>query len=421
MGNTNHGQMDPRYQESYRIFEHAKTLLPGGVTKARVAHVPGRYPIYMERARGSHVWDVDGNEYVDWMSGYGCILLGHRCEEVDQAAVRQMEKGFTSFLSNPLQNELAQRLIDMFPCAETVRFFKTGTDATTAAVRIARIHTGRDRVIRWGFHGWADWSVANFYGFDVGVPQVVRDLTLAMEYNNLDSLRGLFADNPGEIACVIMMPFEIDPPEKGFLEGVKQLCHENGAVLIFDEIRSGFRMAPGGAQEYFGVTPDLTSLSKAMGNGYPIAAVVGSREVMQAVEQGLFSATFFVSSLEMAACMATLDIIERDGVIERIWQTGRSFQDGLRQVFADSALKVDVVGYPPFPFLQFGLADDKLNEQVKSTFYAEVAARGVYFHPNHHWFVNFSHTAEDVARTLEACEAALKVAEESMDSHAGST
>lgn len=407
--------MSGRYIASNRLFEKALEIIPGGVTKARVAHIPGRYPIYMDRAKGSHVWDVDGNEYIDWMSGYGCILLGHQYREVDEAAIKQMEKGFISFLSNPIQNDLAENLIDMIPSAEMVRFFKTGTDATTAAVRIARIHTGRDKVVRWGFHGWADWSVSNFHGFDAGVPQVVRDQTLTFEYNNLDSLEKVFRDHSGEIACVIMMPFEITPPEEGFLEGVRNICHSNDAVFILDEIRSGFRMALGGAQEYFGVQADLTAISKGMANGYAIAAVVGKKEVMQSVEKGLFSATFFVSALEMAAAMATLAIVKRDGVIGHIWRLGERLQQGLKDIFAQSFLACEVVGVPPMPFVEFNLSDAATNERAKTAFYAEAAALGVYFHPNHHWFVNFSHTEEDVEKTLEVCRHALKAAEEAVE------
>ena len=207
--------MSKGYVESNRLFEEALQLLPGGVTKARVAHVPGKYPIYMSRAEGSHVWDVDGNEYIDWMSGYGCILLGHCFKEVDDAAIRQLQKGFTSFLSNPMQNELAAKLIDLIPCAQRVRFFKTGTDATTAAVRIARIYTGRDHVIHWGFHGWADWSLTDPLGFAAGVPQSVRSLTHHFEYNNLASLEDIFRQYPDQVACVLMMPFQIQLPNRG--------------------------------------------------------------------------------------------------------------------------------------------------------------------------------------------------------------
>jgi len=398
--------MSDRYRKSYEIFENAKRIFPGGVAKARLPHVPGRYPVYMDRAQGSHVWDVDGNEYVDWMSGYGCILLGHAFQEVDAAACAQMKKGFISLLSNPIQNELAQMLVEMVPCAEMVRFFKTGTDATTAAVRIARIHTGRDMVVRWGYHGWADWSLSTMPEFNAGVPQSTRELVHTFRYNDLDSLRAAFERHPGRIACQIMMPFETELPKEGFLEGARDICHEHGAVFVFDEIRSGFRMAPGGAQEYFGVVPDVAALSKAMANGYAISAVVGRRDVMTAVEKGLFSATFFSSAMEMAASIATLGIVRERGVIEHIWRIGAKLQAGLRDLCAASPLGVEVVGAPPMPFLQFRESD----REAKMEFYAEAAERGVYFHPGHHWFVNFSHTDEDVERTLDACRRAFEAA-----------
>jgi len=400
-----------RYRESYRIFEKAKTLIPGGVSGARVPYIPGRYPVYMDRANGARVWDVDGNEYIDWMSGYGCILLGHAYPEVDAAARNQMEKGFISLLSNPLQNELAQRIVETVPCAEMVYFLKTGTDATSAGVRIARIYTGRDRIIRWGYHGWADWAASGFEGLDAGVPQCTKDLVDTFKYNDLDSVAAVFNAHAGEIACLIMMPIETEMPAPGFLEGVKQLCKANGAVLIFDEIRSGFRMAPGGAQEYFGVEPDLCALSKAMANGYAIAAVAGRREIMTALEKGLFSATFFVSSLEMAAALALINICQRDGVVERIWSLGEKFQRELGEVAAQSPLNINVVGTPPMPFLEFAIDDEVLKSKVKDAFYAETTRLGIFFHPGHHWFVNFSHSEEDVEETVEVCEAALSAAE----------
>ncbi|MFC1676955.1 aspartate aminotransferase family protein [Planctomycetota bacterium] len=406
--------MSNGYKESNRIFEEAKKIIPGGVTKARVAHVPGKYPIYMKYAKGAHVWDVDDNEYIDWMCGYGCIYLGHQYKEVDDAVKKQMEVGFTSFLSNPYQNEFAQELIDYIPCAEMIRYFKTGSDATTAAVRIARIHTGRDKIIRWGYHGWHDWSLANFYGFDEGVPQATRDLTLAYEYNDLESVKKLFADNPGEIACLITMPFETEMPKEGFLEGLKKICAENGALLIFDEVRSGFRAKGGSAQVQFGVTPDIGVFNKAMGNGYPISIVCGKSEYMHAVEKGLLSATFFVSTLEMAAARKVLEIIKRDGVVERLWELGTRFQTQLKQIVTPSPIDFSVVGIPSMPLLKFEMKDEQVNEKAKMAFYADVAENGVYLHPNHHWFMNFSHTEEDVDRTMEVMANALKVAEKAI-------
>jgi len=403
--------MESRYERSYSIFETARRIIPGGVSKARVPHVPGRYPIYMQRASGSHVWDVDGNEYIDWMSGYGCIILGHAHEEVDHAVVAQMKQGFISLLSHPIQNTLAETLIELMPCAEMVYFMKTGTDAASAAVRIARIYTGRDMVGRWGYHGWSDWSLATIPDFSAGVPQSTKDLVRSFDYNDLESLRQLFEQWPNQVACVIMMPFELDLPNPGFLAGVKALCEENGAVLIFDEMRSGFRVSLGGAQEYLGVTPHLAVVSKAMANGYAISAVLGQREVMRSLEKGLFSTTFFVSSLEMAASLATINVIRRDDVIGYIWEKGGTLLQGLAEICSGTALDVEPAGVPPMPFLRFQVADKDRDDRVKLAFYAEAARLGVYLHPNHHWFVNFSHTDEDVARTLEVCQKAMRAAE----------
>ena len=399
-----------RYAKSQELFAKAKEIIPGGVTRARVDHVPGRYPLYMDRAEGAYVWDVDGNKYIDWMCGYGCILLGHKHKPVDDAAKAQIDKSFISFLSNPLQNELAQRLIEDIPSAEMVRFCKSGSDATCGAVRMARIYTGRDKVVRWGYHGWADWALSNFYGFDEGVPQAVRDLTLTFDYNDLESLENVFKANEGQVACLIMMPFEIEEPKLGFLKAAKEICHKYGAVFVMDEVRSSYRMALGGAQEYYDVTPDLTTISKSMSNGYSIGAVVGKKEVMEAISKGLFSATFFVSVLEMAASIKTLEIIRNEPVIEHIWNLGKKFKSGLSEIIASNGVDAKVVGVDPMPFMQFTVADAQANEKLKQEFYADVAANGVYFHPNHHWFVNYSHTEEDVNKTLEICDNAFKKA-----------
>ena len=406
--------MKNRYAKSQEIFAKAKQIIPGGVTLARRDHVPGRYPIYMDRASGSHVWDVDGNEYIDWMNGYGCILLGHKYKAVDDAAIEQIGKSFISFLSNPLQNDLAELLIETIPSAEMVRFCKTGSDATDGAVRMARIYTGRDKVIRCGYHGWSDWALSNFEGLDAGVPQSTRDMTIPFEYNNLDSLKAAFDAHPTQIACLIMMPFETEMPADGFLEGAKKICHDNGAVFILDEVRSSYRMALGGAQEYFNVIPDLTTISKTMANGYAIGAVVGKKEVMSAINKGLFSATFFVSALEMAAAMATINILKNEPVIEHIWRIGEKLQQGLKEVVSEANLNLEIVGAPPMPFMKFCIEDEEMNNKLKMEFYAEAAAQGVYFHPGHHWFVNYSHTDDDVEKTVEICRKAFKIAKEAV-------
>lgn len=321
--------MDCRYSRSEQLFKEAKKIIPGGVTSARhpSKFVPGKYPIFMDRGKGSHVWDVDGNEYIDWIVSFGPMILGHANPQVDKAVRENMKQGFCFTMCHPVQNELARELIQTIPCAEMVKFLTGGSDATSAAIRITRVYTGCDKVIRWGYHGWHDWCYGGA-GTDrqaVGVPEGIKKDILTFTYNDLNSLEKVLKENKGEVASVIMQPYEVKEglPKEGFLEGVKQLTHNYGAVLIYDEIRTGFRMALGGAQEYFGVIPDLTAVSKAMANGYPISAVVGKREIMQAAAKTRFSATFFVNSFPMLAALTTIRELKKRNGIQCMWALGK--------------------------------------------------------------------------------------------------
>ena len=249
--------MNHSYAESERLFKEAKKIIPGGVTSARhpSKFVPGKYPIFLSRGKGCHVWDPDNNEFIDWIVSFGPLILGHAHPVVDDAVRQNIKQGFCFTMANPLQNELAQELIDTIPCAEMVRFLTGGSDTTSAAIRIARIFTGREKVIRWGYHGWHDWCYGGG-GTDraaVGVPDGIKKDILTFTYNDLDSLERVFRENTGQVAAVIMQPFEASKelPQAGFLEGVKQLTHNHGAVLIYDEIRTGFRMALGGGAGIF--------------------------------------------------------------------------------------------------------------------------------------------------------------------------
>ena len=257
-----------RFAESDRLFTEALSLVVGGTTQAKSPdnYIPGAYPIYAARGRGAHVWDVDGNEFIDWILAYGTVVLGYCDATVDEAAIREIREGFAFPLTRPIQNRLAELLVEIIPSAELVHFFKAGSDATTAAVRLARIFTGRDKVVRWGYHGWHDWCCSRA----PGIPRHVREDTLTFRYNDLGSLEDVLNSHKGQIACVIMMPLEVELPVPGFLEGVKELAHRHGALFVLDEMRSGFRMALGGAQEYYGVIPDLSTFGKAMSNGYAL-------------------------------------------------------------------------------------------------------------------------------------------------------
>ncbi len=400
-----------RYVQSQRELERAQRVVPGGVQSSRRPWIEGASPVFIHRGNGCRVWDVDGNVYVDYTLGLGPIILGYADPAVTAAVNQQLTRGTLFTLNSVLQTQLAEELVRLVPCAETVLFFKTGSDATTAAVRIARTCTGRELVLRCGYHGWHDWC---FLGN--GVPAAVRAATLPFAYNDLRALEQLFEERPGQVAAVILMPGGeamhagdlVLRPAPGFLEGVRGLCDRNGAVLVFDEIRSGFRMALGGSQERFGVTPDLTTLSKALANGFPLSAVVGRREVMEAAERTLLSSTFNGDALGLAAGLATLGEIQRRAVVAHLWLVGESLLEGLSTAIAAAGVPAEAVGYPPMPMLVFRYPDPDQNREATRVFYTEVLAHGIMVQPGHHWFVSAAHTPEDITHTLTVMGDALE-------------
>jgi 3-aminobutanoyl-CoA transaminase len=288
--------------------------------------IEGEYPIFLESGKGGRLIDVDGNEYIDYLCGYGPIILGYREEEVDDAVMRQIkEKGFCFTLTQRYQNELARKLREVVPCSEMSIFLKTGSDATTAAVRIARAFTGRLKVIRSGYHGWHDWCVE----MKGGIPEKLYEDVYDFRYNDLARLEELMAEHGKETAAVIMTPFghplhqKMEEPAPGFLEGVREITRKYGTVLVFDEVRTGFRLAMGGAMERYGVNPDLVVLGKGMANGYAISVVTGKEDVMMAAAHKLFiSSTFFPNSDGYVAALKTIEILERDDVLGKIWEKG---------------------------------------------------------------------------------------------------
>ena len=320
------------FAESDRLYAEACQLVVGGTTQAKSPdnYIPGAYPIYVAKGRGAYLWDVDGNQFLDWILAYGIIVLGYCDPDVDQAAIREIQDGFAFPLTRPVQNRLARLLHDVIPCAELVHFFKAGSDSTSAAVRFARIFTGRDKIVRWGYNGWHDWCCPK----EAGIPRKVREDVLTFRYNDLNSVEDVFKRNPDEIACVIMMPLEVELPQPGFLQGVKDIAHRYGALFILDEMRSGFHMALGGAQEYYNVIPDLATFSKAVSNGYEISVLAGRADVMASVHQTHVSSTFYTNSIAMAAAAATIERLKRGDVIPHLWQLGQGLLDGLNQLIS---------------------------------------------------------------------------------------
>ncbi|MBE7550766.1 MAG: aminotransferase class III-fold pyridoxal phosphate-dependent enzyme [Anaerolineales bacterium] len=395
------------FTRSQELFARAQEIVAGGTTQGKAPNtlIPGEYPIYAARGQGAHLWDVDNNRFLDWILAYGIIVLGYCDPDVDAAAIQEIRQGFAFPLTRPVQNELAELLVEVIPCAEMVHFFKSGSDATTAAVRVARIITGRQKIVRWGYNGWHDWCCIR----EPGIPRHVREDVLTFRYNDLDSLEEVLKQQRDQVACVIMMPLEIEQPQPGFLAGVKELAHQYGALFILDEMRSGFHVALGGAQEYYQVIPDLATFSKAISNGYAISVLAGRREMMSALSQTYVSSTFYTNSIAMAAAVATINKLRQEEVIPHLWRIGQGLLDGLSRLAEEVGVEAETVGLPPMPFLVFTDADPDVRETARAVFYTEVARQGILLHPNHHWFVSHAHTEQDLAHTLEVSEAAFRL------------
>ena len=401
-------------RESERLYQEALDLIPGAILGIRRPYnfVPGEYPIFFESAKGGRVTDVDGNEYIDMLCAYGPIIIGHREEEIDDAVVEQMRnKGFCFSLTQSMQNTLAGKMRELIPSAEMSLFLKTGSDATTTAIRIARGHTERTRIARCGYHGWHDWCVE----VKGGIPKKLYEDIHEFHYNELDELEDLMKTHGDDMAAIIVTPVghplaeKVQEPRPGFLEGAKSLAEQYGAVLIFDEIRSGFRFGLGGAQKEYGVTPDLSVFGKAMANGYPISAVVGRGEVMKVAADRVFiSSTFFPNSLEQIAALKTIEILERDRILDKVREKGWRFGEQVARMVEESGVPAEFSGAPLLPFITFPKDSKGLYKELRTAFYTQVIRRGVFLQPYHHGYVAYRHTNGEIDRAAAAVGEALE-------------
>lgn len=363
----------------------------------------GGHPVFVDRAKGAYLWDVDGNRYIDYLLGFGSVVLGHAHPEVTAAAVAELERGVNPTLLGRAHVALAERLVALIPAAERVTFLRTGSDATDAAVRLARAVTGRRLALHWGQHGWHDWSASRADG----VLDAVGACTLPLRYNDLEHARRLFAAHGDDVACVIVMPYEIDAPEAGFLQGLQALARHHGALFVLDEVRSGFRIALGGAQQYFGLEPDLSAFSKAMANGHAISALAGRAAIMgQILKLGL-TVTFYRSPDVMAASLATLDVLERENGPARLAALGERLMRGLDAAAGQAGVPARMVGFPATPFLRFEHRHANVRDKAMRLFCNGMLRRGVLMTPAHHWFVCTGMTQADIDDTVAAAREVL--------------
>ncbi|HWO75375.1 MAG TPA: aminotransferase class III-fold pyridoxal phosphate-dependent enzyme [Bacillus sp. (in: firmicutes)] len=409
--------MTDRYKCSELMLERALQTIPLGsqtFSKSKTQYPFGVSPYFLKTGKGSHVWDIDGNEYIDFGNSLAAITLGYSDPDVTKAVQEQLMDGVTFTLPHPLEVEVAEKIVEMVPCAEMVRYGKNGSDATSGAIRIARAYTKRDLVAVCGYHGWQDWYIGSTPR-SLGVPKAVQDLTKTFIYNDINSLKQLFKKWPDQIAAVILEPMNSSKPKKGFLEEVKELTDKNGAVLIFDETITGFRYAKGGAQELFGVIPDLATFGKGIANGYPLSAIVGRKDIMKLMEEIFFSFTFGGETLSLAASLATLDKLQREPVIETLQIQGQQVIDRVQQLIDQYQLSdmITIDGHPSWSFLLFKDAGGYSSYEIKTLFLQEVFKRGILTVGTHN--MSYSHSNDDLEKLFMVYNEIFPILKEAVD------
>lgn len=371
------------------LWKKAKTLIPGGgqlLSKWSERFLPGSWPSYYNKAKGCEVWDLDGNHYFDFAQmGVGSCVLGYADEDVNEAVIKAIQDGSMCSLNCYEEVELAERLIQLHPWSHMVRFARTGGEACAIAVRIARAATERSKVAFCGYHGWHDWylsaNLGNASNLDgqllpglepLGVPRELCETAMPFNYNKLNELENIVDTYPNEIGVIIMEPERDSPPEPGFLEGVRNIANRIHAVLIFDEVTSGFRMNRGGIHLRYGVNPDIAVFGKALGNGFPISAILGRREVMEHAEESFISSTFWTERIGFAAAVATLKKMEDHDVQKHLIHYGEHINQGWRELARKHGVDIHISGIPPLTHIGF-IGDDPA---IQTLYTQEMLGRG---------------------------------------------
>jgi len=414
-------QVNPKYSRSLDLYARAENLFPFGVQLlSRSPHLSafGQAPIYFDRAKDGHFWDVDGNEFVDLSMGCGPVILGYCYGPVDAAVKAQIDRGVIGSVNHELELAFAEKMCAMVPCAEMIKICKGGGEANAIAVRLARGYTGKDLVCFCGYHGWYDWYIAaNLDAADrldehlrpgllpKGVPAALAGTAVPFAYNDIDSLRRALETHVGKVACIVLEPTRATAPAPGYFEQVRALADEHGALLIFDEVVTGFRMAPGGAQEHYGVTPDLAAFGKAVANGYPLAVVAGRHEIMASQYDNFISSTYYGETVSLAAGLATLSEMTAKPVLQTVNATGEAMMKGFSELAQKHLVRASVNGYGFQFMVGFDYGAD--TGRVATLFMQEMAARGVLATGRH--YTCYTHSEGDVQKVLAAADQSFEI------------
>ena len=419
----------PNVSASNALCERTRKLIPSQtmlLSKHPERFAPKAWPSYFKRAWGAKVEDVDGNVFVDFVGDVGATMLGRADPDVNAAVKQVVDTGNFCTMNYPGEIELAELLVDIIPCAQHVRYVRGGGEADVVAIRIARGFTKRDKVAICGYHGWHDWYLAANLGDNstldgfllpglrpLGVPRQLAGTTVPFEFNNAQSLRDLLESQPGEFAAVIMEVTRHHAPAEGFLEEIRDLATKHGTVLIFDEVVTGFRFALGGAQEYFGVTPDMATFAKTISNGYPMGAVVGRSDIMETVDDQFISSTYWTDAIGTAAALATLKKMQKINAVEYVWKLGGQLGDGLRNIISRVGIDAEIQGWAPLTIIAFRKEDSDMVLAMKTFYTRRQLSRG--FLSGGHYYMTTAHCEEDITNYLAAAEESLKELKISMD------
>ncbi|MFO7945601.1 MAG: aminotransferase class III-fold pyridoxal phosphate-dependent enzyme [Armatimonadota bacterium] len=396
--------------KSVEMYERACGLIPAGSqtnSKRATAYAPGAYPIYFDHADGCRITDVDGNTYIDYVLALGPITLGYCYDAIDEAVAAQLEKGIIAGLLSPLEVEVVERLREIVPCCEMARFMKGGAEGTQAAARIARGYTGKEIILNSGYRGWADqWAAQSG---NPAVPEVLGETIQGFPRDDLDALEALLKKYEGNVAMIALDVASGTAAPREVVEGIRRLADEYGALLMFDEIVTGFRLAPGGGQEYYGVTPDLAVFAKGMANGMPIAAVCGREDVMQQSKDLVISITYGGEALSLAAANASLQTYAEEPVTDHMFRQGSRLAEAFERIANENGVPFKCHGLAPQHSMSFGYDDSDLVSDVWTLLLQEMAKRGVLLRRGGLLFITYSHDDEAIEETISVMDECMPI------------
>ena len=384
--------------QSNKLFTKVKKKIPLASQTFSKSHIQlpiDNAPLFITHGKGCYIWDVDGNQYIDFMMGLHSIILGYCDKDINESIKEQLDEGINFSLASTLEKELAEILINIIPCAEMVRFGKNGTDANTGAIRLAREIKKKSKIITCGYHGWNDWYISST-SFDNGIPKDLRKFILPINYNDIDQLYTTIKQHKDDIAAIIMEPMNSIYPKDNFLKKVRDLASKNGILLIFDEIITGFRFSIGGAQEFFNVTPDLATIGKGMGNGMPISAIVGKSKYMCKMDKIFFSSTFGGESLSIKGSIATIKKLIKKNVPKKLYELGSYLDEGVSKTLKKYNLEETITyeGHPCWKIMKVKDRNNIKSNIIKTLLIKNLISKGVLINASHN--ISFSHSKADL-------------------------